>query len=539
MSNSPEFNPSQPQDLLLANNNLIQTNPDEEQSQVLSSQEIETKIHFSRTSLMLLILRIILILLFVVLLTSETIHHQLLQSIEYNKMKLSSLIFISNDFASSFISISSLYILGSTEGIMLITSIIYVFIHPFIALKLVVTTSLACYVLQVFQMFYQRQRPFWINDNLNKHIIACPSGYGLPSSSVFITSFFYLDMVVVFVKSKRNESSNKKHHQQQQQPLSSSSSSFIQKQQSNICRSFILILIYIIIVSITSFILLINQINYLYQIVFSIALSSIMICVLIDFDTVIHNYLLKSLKNIYKVRKYKVKIFFYISFLVIIAYVLLQLVPEDLSLNTVEDNFRKFVANDKLTCSYADMQVMGAKATFLDSANIVGIIGSYWGVSLTIEKHIDIWDSGVRYSRVKKIFGVVVLNVLFVLVSMVNIDTFELTYVFLVVKYLVYYYLLMGIIPFIADTNCGEMCTRFIFDVEVQEGKVQRVNKEMPVKNQKLKKQNSALFGKSIFSNKYSRKADIHEQVKEAQPLFNSGNEHSVMSEMLIKEEEH
>ena len=535
MSNSPEFNPSQPQDLLLDNNNLIQTNP-EEQSQVLSSQEIDTKIHFSRTSLMLLILRIILILLFMVLLTSETIHHQLLQSIEDNKIKFSSLTFISNEFASSFISISSLYILGSTEGIMLITSIIYVFIHPFIALKLVVTTSLACYALQVFQMFYQRQRPFWLND-LTENIIACPSGYGLPSSSVFITSFFYLDMVVVFVKSKRNESSNKKHQQQHQQPLSSSSSSFIQKQQTNICRSFILLLIYIIIVSITSFILLINQINYLYQIVFSIALSSIMICVLIDFDTVIHNYLLKSLKNIYKVRKYKVKIFFYISFLVIIAYVLLQLVPEDLSLNTVEDNFRKFVANDKLTCSYADMQMMGAKATFLDSANIVGIIGSYWGVSLTIEKHIDIWDSSVKSSRVKKICGVVVLNVLFVLVSMVNIDTFELTYVFLVVKYLVYYYLLMGIIPFIADTNCGEMCTRFIFDVEVQEGKVQRVNKEIPVKNQKLKKQNSALFGKSIFSNKYSKKADMHEQVKEAQPLFNSGNEHSVMSEMLIKEE--
>ena len=529
MSNSPELNPFQSQELLLNNYNnnlpkLIQN--DEEQSQVLSSQEIDTKIHFSRTSLMLLILRIILIVLFMILLTSETVYHEVLESIEHNKMKLSSITFISNDFTSSFISISSLYILGSTEGIMVITSIIYAFIHPFIGLKLVVTTSLACYVLQMFQTFYQRQRPFWVIDDLNRKIIACPSSYGFPSNSIFITSFFYLDMVVVFIKSNRNESKT-----------AVDTKPSIHKQQSTLCRNILLIIIYIIILSITMFILLINQINYLYQIVFSIALSSISICVLIDFDTVIHNYLLKSLKNIYKVRKYKVKIFFYISFLIIFAYVLLQLVPEDLSLNAVEDNFRKFVMNDKITCSYADMQMMGAKATFLNSANVVGIIGSYWGVSLTIEKRIDIWDSNVRYSRIKKIAGVVVLNVLFVFVSMINVDTFELKYVFLCVKYLVYYYLLMGIIPFIADTNCGELCTKFIFDYEDEAEKLQKI-KEMSSTNPKLKKQSSGLFGKSIFSNKYSRKVDIQEQFKEVQPLFSSiGKEQSVMSEMLIKEE--
>ena len=95
MSNSPGLIPSQSQELFLNNNDLPKLIQEEDQVQVFSSQEIDTKIHFSKTSLILLILRIILILLFMILLTSETIYHELLESIEH-KLELSSTPFISN-----------------------------------------------------------------------------------------------------------------------------------------------------------------------------------------------------------------------------------------------------------------------------------------------------------------------------------------------------------------------------------------------------------------------------------------------------------
>ena len=78
------------------------------------------------------------------------------------------------------------------------------------------------------------------------------------------------------------------------------------------------------------------------------------------------------------------------------------------------------------------------------------------------------------------------------------------------------------------------MYKKFLFGCEDEKETIQ-TNKEMPL-NTKVKKQNSALFGKSICSNEYSKKADVFEQIKEVQPLFN-GKGKNEMNEMLIKEE--
>lgn len=495
----------------------------------LTSHGIDEKVHLSKTSFLLLLLRIIVLSLFMILWPFEMIFHETLQSSESKFFDLSSIKLSSNYYISSIVSIISLYLFGSREGMMLVTSFIYIFIHPFVGLKLVCITSLVSYALLLIQTIYQRHRPFWMYANEESYLVACPTGYGLPSNSMFIAAFFYMYTVVVFLRVNKKDYKVKSQHH----PISR------RKLKIGIGYTILILCVYFVILFIVGAILLTNQLNYLYQIVYSFVFALIVIGVLMDFDTVIHNYLLKSLKNIYKVRKYKVKITFYISALIVFAIVFLQFIPEDISLNRVEDTIMSIMKSSHNTCSYMHLQRLGAKATFLHSSDVLGIIGAYWGVCLTIEKRIDIWEDSDMSGKMKKLGGVILLNLMYCLLSLYDVSTFELNYTFLCVKYFVYYYVLMGIIPLIADTDCGNICKKFIsdFDNDTRDEQM-RLIKEQTHTTTKLKKQKSALFGKTLFSQKFSRKnVDVALIPDIVSPLIKESNYNELIEQTDNKED--
>ena len=518
MSKSFKVRSSTEQKLFADKYTSLANNKSKETISELSSQEIEQKIHFSKSSFFLLILRILIIILFIIIWILELMCHDLLEIIEDNKIQITSIKVNPNPSVSTIISFITLYLLASKEVSMLLISIIYIFIHPFIGLKLALVNSLVNYFMLLLQLFYQRHRPFWNNEHYAKNIIACPSGYALPSNNYLITCFFYLYSLIILVRLNQKNDQNK----------TDDDSINKTKVILNLSWKNIVLIVYVIMLLLGCFILLANQINYLYQLLFTLVISLIIICVLLDLDTVIHNYLLKSLKNIYKVRKYKVKFFFFTSLLIVGLIVIFQYIPEDTSLNKVEDNIRNSITYASSRCSFVNIQQLGAKETFLLFSEALGIMGSFWGVSFTIEKRIDIWEQSDMSCKIKATGGIVILNLGYYLISLYEIKAFELDFIMLCVKYFFYYYLLMGIIPLIANTKCEEIIDKFKFDFEDDDRleKIKKINKQPNVivsktRTTKLKKQRSAIFGKTIFSHKYSGK-NLIENIKESSgALFN------------------
>ena len=80
--------------------------------------------------------------------------------------------------------------------------------------------------------------------------------------------------------------------------------------------------------------------EYLHQLVFTIILGFILLCFLLEKDKSIHNFIFKTLKNVYNTRIYKMKIFFYIIGLVILTIILLFFIDENES-NVIKQTLKK------------------------------------------------------------------------------------------------------------------------------------------------------------------------------------------------------
>ena len=249
-------------------------------------------------------------------------------------------------------------ILGTSDSIMVIISIIYLNFHPFIGLKLILISSITQYFVIMLQILFQAHRPFW---DLEEFETICRNTYPNPSSRLFYSSFFYLYAIISFNLLKKKK--------------------FLPIQKFFISFFYIIILIVLLIMFGGIYLL------YFYQIIYTFIISIVVIALLIDFDTNIHNFIFNSLKNVYNTRLYKMKIFFYICGLFFGGFISLYFIEEN-GINKIKDKI-----SQNSNCSDDDREMFGIKQSLLNISFLSGVVGAFWGAAFTVEKKVGKWWS--------------------------------------------------------------------------------------------------------------------------------------------------
>ena len=335
------------------------------------------KIILSPKSKINVILRTMIISLCCFFFPFEAIVNNRLQQIEFQ-------LYVENNFFSflfstklmnsqefhSFIDIL-MKIIGTSDSIMVIISIIYLNFHPFIGLKLILISSITQYFVIMLQILFQAHRPFW---DLEEFETICRNTYPNPSSRLFCSSFFYLYAIISFNLLKKKK--------------------FLPIQKFFISIFYIIILIALLIMFGGIYLL------YLHQIIYTFVISIVVIALLIDFDTKIHNFIFNSLKNVYNTRLYKMKIFFYICGLFFGGFISLYFIEEN-DINKIKD---KIYQNSN--CSDEDLEMFGIKQSLLNISFLSGVIGAFWGAAFTVEKKVGKWwsESSLKISIIKLIY---------------------------------------------------------------------------------------------------------------------------------------
>ena len=346
----------------------------------LRKKSIYDKITLSSKSKINVILRALIISLCCFFFPLEAVVANRLQDIElslYVENKLLSFIFSSKLINSrTFQKILDILmnIIGSKESIMVCISITYLIIHPFIGLKLILISGIAQYFVILLQIIFQAHRPFW---DLEQYETICRNTYPNPSSIVFYCSFFYLYSIISFNLLKKKKFS----------PL--------QKLIMSFC--YILLLIALLIMLGGTYLL------YIHQIIYTFIISIVIISLLIDVDTNIHNFIFNSLKNVYNTRIYKMKIFFYVCGLYFIGFISLYFIEEN-DVNKIKDIMRQ-----NKNCNDNDIELFGIKQGFLYITLLGGIVGAFWGASFTVEKKVGKWWS--KRSKKKSIIKIIIIIV--------------------------------------------------------------------------------------------------------------------------------
>ena len=249
-----------------------------------------------------------------------------------------------------------LNILAGLEFLILYINIIYLIFHPFIGLKLNFVVNISHFGIIILKIFLQGNRPFWKYQN-NKLIdeTECKTDYASPSPSIFFFTFFYLYSILSFQKLK--------------------------KQKLKLLYRFLIIFIHLILIFVIILIFL-GEISdeFFHQLIFSTILGYILICLLLAKDKNIHNFIFQTLKNIYNARKYKIKIFFYITGLLIITLIAALFIDEN-NIYSIKQKLKN--------CK--DVKLFGIKESLKDLDYLFNIVGAVWGSSFTLDKNLRKW----------------------------------------------------------------------------------------------------------------------------------------------------
>lgn len=275
------------------------------------------------------------------------------------------------------------------------------------------------------------------------------------------------------------------------------------KKQLPLALKLFIYILYLLIIFIQGFTYIITYSHYVHQLIFTLCISLILLCIMIDLDTIIHNFIFKSFKNIYKSRKYKMKIFFYVSGMCLSSVLLLFFI-EDLNFNEIKDNLLK---NNK--CQRFDIINFGIKESFLEIDYIFYIIGSFWGASLTLEYNIKKWwDDQCTYSFLKVLVSII-LNLFFILIKRLFTSlTFEILFIVQCVIYCLNGYLIFGILPYIIDSR--------------KEKKIDQTN----------------LFRTSFFYND-EKMSNNYNVVDNNEELINNNKESNLLSSLVYNVQKH
>ena len=319
-------------------------------------KSIYNRIPLSRNSKVTLVLRVLIISFCCIFFPFEAIIDSRLEKIELNSYLYNKgLLFIKSKTYQTFIDIVTT-ILGTNEAIMVYISIIYIIVHPFIGLKLILVYSGFQYLITVLKLIYQSHRPFW---NSDKVVTLCKNSYPTPSLTFFSCCFFYLYVLIGIYMFQRKK--------------------FSFKQKA------IIFTIYLGFISALYFMFVTTLFIYHHQAVYNIIMSIVSIAVLIDYDSKIYNFIFNSLKNLYNTRVYKMKIFYLVLGLFVLEYLSIFFI-EDKSENKIKENLRK-----NKYCTEEDIETFGIKECVLNTSFISGLVGAFWGSAYTVEKKVGKW----------------------------------------------------------------------------------------------------------------------------------------------------
>ena len=318
-----------------------------------SGNDIYNKITLTDKSKFTLVLRVIIISLCCIYFPLESILDNRLEEIEITTfLNKRNQLFIQTDFYQKFVHIITT-ILGTNDFIMIYISIVYIIGHPFIGLKLMLVCCFFQYIITILQIIYQANRPFWNSDQVKT---ICNNSYPNPCSTFFFCCFYYIYCFLSF-------------------------NMFNKKKFQNV-QKIILLVVYLIYISILYFLFITSYFLYHHQIVFNIVLSTVVLVLLISFDTKIYNFIFKFLKNLYNTRVYKMKILYFVIGLFVIEFILLAFFEES-DMNKIKDNLM-----NNPYCNEYKIETLGTKAGVLKTSFLASLAGAFWGAAYTVEKKV-------------------------------------------------------------------------------------------------------------------------------------------------------
>lgn len=370
----------------------------------------------------LITLQLIIICLFSAFFPMTTILYKKQEYIEHKYLYTNLTQLLSSSFIKStffhYLSYFFLYSLTSKTAIAIYIQIIYFTLNPIIALKFSFVTYTLLYFIVIIQCIFQSKRPFWRATFGYEDLFFCETNFGNPSDSFFLFSFFFLYLITQYII-------NSKH-----KPY------FLFKRLS--C-----FFLYIGITIIIGILFILNQINYLFQIVLSITIASLSICLLIEFDEYIYYFINERFKTIKNSREIKMTIFFFILGITFAAILAFCFLSNDNQLYVIEDNLEYFT-----NCTRSLVDFFGVKQTILNITPIFGIIGAFWGHGYTLEVDCGIWWKGKGIKSFIKVISIILFNILYdYLTNFISHSTFQLVFLINCLKHFANYYIVMALFP--------------------------------------------------------------------------------------------
>lgn len=357
---------------------LIPNNEEKQESQGKSSKKIKTKktIEINKQKLtynskIRLLISVILVALSLIFIPFHSLANSYLITIENDKLFNSMENFVSLKTLNSS-SLKNLYKFFSlflnkdfTAGYL---CVLYTLFHPFIAMKMIYGTINIFYCMVLMQIMFQSRRPSWeeweIKDKTYKdEIIECEASFSSPSINLFIFIFNAIYSLYTY----------KQFY-------------YLPNTHINKFLKIVLFVIFMSFVITEHILLLIYKMHYLHEMIFTTCLTLVALCLLIGVDYKLQNMFFRATKNLFKVRKNKIKFFLYCFLQLFLAIILFNFNAEKISSYKIEE---KIIMSD--SCSKAQKEEISIKNTFMDISYIFCMLGTFWGASLTLEHPPGEW----------------------------------------------------------------------------------------------------------------------------------------------------
>jgi hypothetical protein len=253
------------------------------------------------------------------------------------------------------------FLVTDRDYIMIYMGIIYIVYHPFIAVKISFVTHFVQYFIILLRCMLQSYRPIWKKEKILTTNF-CFTTFANPSEHFFYISFFYAYMLISIHYHLVNK-----------------------KKTVSLPKKLLFFAGYLIFVFFFGIIFVIKKSNYIYQLNFAFTIGIITLCAVIDLENYIHNFILNCLKNVLKIRTYKIKLFLLILGMNIFSVICYNFLPDE-EIEGLQENLML-----KKNCSPSEVAHAGLKSTFDDISYLFGVMGAYWGTSLTVEKNCGQW----------------------------------------------------------------------------------------------------------------------------------------------------
>ena len=451
-----------------------------------------------------LAIRLILIILILIFIPFQNIVSNSLTLVEKNYLfnhiqNLVSFETLSNDSPKNIFNIFKFLL--NKDFISGISCVLYILLHPYIALKMIYAVCIFFYVISISKCFYQSYRPLWEEDiigNSGNDIIECETSFSNPSGSIFILHFYFLYCIFCIKEFYK------------------------QNKRLKIITKIILFMIYLGIIIFGYIFSLVYKLHYLHEIVFTNVITMILVCLLIELDKKIQRKFFNSTKTIFKTRKNKIKAFIFCFGLMFLAVLLYNFITLKSSLFSVEN---RLAMNN--SCSQKQKEEIGLKSTFNDIPYIFCMMGAFWGVCLTIENNPGEWwyqpliinenelskfKGGILNIIEEKINAteilLLVLKSIFIIIVFISIwfgfykipyISFEFNFFVLCLKYFIINFICTGIMPIIFGF--------FKMNKKVEDINVITINEELMYgytdENKKKKRKN--IFATTLLVNYHEK----------------------------------